>query len=185
MHQLRSRALNGWHTVSAEDTSYTSHKSQDILSCQEVCTDPCDTWPCIDVLRDKVMVVDERYNNEPRDLITVSLCIQVCHWWNVLGYSRLCLGYARPYRIGTTAKGHSAYQKNADSHDDSQTACHLVNAAGFRITVQIRVARALTTDHKPQCPKVTSTERTPRRKAPVPSQNANLCTTLPPWSWLL
>ncbi len=32
--------------------------------------------PCIIMLQHEVMVVDERHNNGPRDLATVSLCIQ-------------------------------------------------------------------------------------------------------------
>lgn len=59
-----------------------------------MCTDPCDTWLYIVVLKGEVMVVDERYDNEPQDLITVSVCIQIAvdemHMgWLFIGYSHL------------------------------------------------------------------------------------------------
>ncbi len=46
-----------------------------VFSFQELCTDPCNTGPCIIMLQHEVMVVDEWHNNGPQDLVTVSLCI--------------------------------------------------------------------------------------------------------------
>ena len=41
------------------------------------CTDPCDMGPCIIMLKCEVMAADEWHNNGPRDLVTLSLCIQI------------------------------------------------------------------------------------------------------------
>lgn len=75
--------------ISDVDTNYTGHESQDIWSCQVVCTDLRDSWPCIVVLKDEVMQVDEWYNNELQDLITIiSMHSKL---------SEMCLGHAQPY----------------------------------------------------------------------------------------
>ena len=48
-----------------------------MFSFQEWCTDPCDMVPCIIMLKHEVMAADEWHGNEPQDLVTVSLCIQI------------------------------------------------------------------------------------------------------------
>ncbi len=47
-----------------------------IFSFQELCTDPCNMGPWIIMLQHEVVVVDEWHNSGPRDLVTISLCIQ-------------------------------------------------------------------------------------------------------------
>ncbi len=54
-------------------------KNCDVFSFQELCTDPCNMGLCIIMLQREVMVVDEWHNNGPRDLVTVSMCIQKAH----------------------------------------------------------------------------------------------------------
>ena len=56
---------------------YASHgRTGDIVSFQELCTDPCDMWLCIIILKYEVMVADEWHDYGPQDLVvTVSLCI--------------------------------------------------------------------------------------------------------------
>ena len=41
------------------------------------CTDPCDMGQCIIMLKHEVMAKDEKHDNGPQDLVTVSLCIQI------------------------------------------------------------------------------------------------------------
>jgi len=41
----------------------------------ELCTDPCNIGPCIIMLQNEVMVVDEWHNNGPQDhLCSLSIC---------------------------------------------------------------------------------------------------------------
>ncbi len=70
----RSRASQ---TCSLGDMSgkYAGHARTGMFSASRNC-DSCNMGPCIIMLQHEVMVVDERHNNGPRDLATVSLCIQ-------------------------------------------------------------------------------------------------------------
>ena len=65
-------------TCSISDMSdeYTG-QNRDIFVIKELCTDPSDMGLCIIMLKHVVMAADEWYNNGPRDLVTVSLCIQI------------------------------------------------------------------------------------------------------------
>ncbi len=73
--------LNGWHVRWV----CWPCKNWDVFSFQELCTDPCNMGPWIIMLQHEVMVVDEWHNNEPQDLVTVSLCIQ-----NAINKMHLC-----------------------------------------------------------------------------------------------
>ncbi len=82
-------------------------KNWDVFSFQELCTDPCNMGLCIIMLQHEVMVMDERHNNGPQDLITVSLCIQ-----NAINKMHLCSlsTYAFPYHNPTGTMGHSIHK---------------------------------------------------------------------------
>jgi hypothetical protein len=76
----------------------------DIFNFQELCTDPCDTGPCIIVLKHEVMAVDEWHDNGPQDLVMVSLCIQIA-----IDKTQLCslsVAYAFPHHNPTATMGH-------------------------------------------------------------------------------
>ncbi len=95
--------LNGWHVRWV----CWPCKNWDVFSFQELCTDPCNMGPCIIKLQHEVMVVDERHNNGPQDLVTVSLCIQ-----NAINKMHLCslsITYACPYHNPTATMGHSIH----------------------------------------------------------------------------
>ncbi len=82
-------------------------KNWDVFSFQELCTDPCKMKPCIIMLQQEVMVVDEWHNNGPQDLVTVSLCSQ-----NAINKMHLCslsITYACPYFNPTATMGHSIH----------------------------------------------------------------------------
>ena len=67
----------------------------DMFSFQELCTDHCDMGPCIIMLKYEVMAVDDWHDNGPRDLVMVSLCIQIA-----ICKMQLCslsVAYACPY----------------------------------------------------------------------------------------
>ena len=72
-HTRRSRASQ---TCSMGDMSgeYAGHVRTGAFS---LCTDPCDMGPCIIMLKHEGMSVDDWHDNEPQDLVTVSLCIQI------------------------------------------------------------------------------------------------------------
>ncbi|XP_070408551.1 uncharacterized protein [Nothobranchius furzeri] len=78
--------------------------------------------PCIILLKQEVMFMDVRHNNGPRDLITVSLCIQ-----NVINKMHLCslsITDACPYHNPTTTMGHSIHNidiSKALTHSTSHT----------------------------------------------------------------
>ncbi len=95
--------LNGWHVRWV----CWPCKNWDVFSFRELCTYPCNIGPCILMLQHEVMVVDERHNNGPQDLIMVSLCIQ-----NAINKMHLCslsITYACPYHNPTTTMGHSIH----------------------------------------------------------------------------
>ncbi len=95
--------LNGWHVRWV----CWPCKNWDVFSFQELCTDPCNMGPCIIMLQHEVMVVDEWHNNWPRNLVTVSLCIQ-----NAINKMHLCslsITYACPYHNPTATMGHSIH----------------------------------------------------------------------------
>ncbi len=95
--------LNGWHVRWA----CWPCKNWDVFSFQELCTDPCNMGPCIIMLQHEVMVVDEWHNNGPRDLVTVSLCIQ--NAINKLHLCSLSITYACQYHNPTATMGHSIH----------------------------------------------------------------------------
>ncbi len=74
--------LNGWHVRWV----CWPCKNWDIFSFQELCADPCNKGLCIIMLQHEVMVIDEWHKNGPKDLVTVSLCIQ-----NAINKMYLCL----------------------------------------------------------------------------------------------
>ncbi|XP_071375884.1 uncharacterized protein [Centroberyx affinis] len=61
--------------------------------------------PCIIMLQHEVMAVDEWNNNEPQDLVTVSLCIQIAI--NKMHLCSLSVTYACPYHNPAATMGHS------------------------------------------------------------------------------
>ncbi len=79
----------------------------DVFSFQELCTDPCNMGPCITILQHEVIIVDERHNNGPQDLVTVSLCIQ--NDINKIHLCSLSITYACPYHNPTATMGHSIH----------------------------------------------------------------------------
>ncbi len=92
--------LNVWHVRGV----CWPCKNWDIFSFQELCTDPCNTGPCIIMLQHELMVVDEWHNNGPQDLVTVSLCIQ--NAINKMHPCSLSITYACPYHNPTATMGH-------------------------------------------------------------------------------
>lgn len=67
---------------------------------------------CIIMLKHEVMVADEWHNNGPRDVVTVSQCIQIA-----IAKMQLCslsLAYACPYHNPTATMGHCVH--NVDGH---------------------------------------------------------------------
>ncbi len=74
-------------------------KNWDVFSFQKLCTDPCNLGPCIIMLQHEVMVVDERHNNGPQVLVTVSLCIQKSI--NKMHLCWLTITYTCPYHNPT------------------------------------------------------------------------------------
>ncbi len=87
--------LNGWHVRWV----CWPCNNWDVFIFQELCTDPCNMGPCIIMLQHEVMVVGEWHNNEPQDLLTVSLCNQ-----NAINKMHLCsvsITYACPYHNPT------------------------------------------------------------------------------------
>ena len=82
-------------------------KNWDILSFQELCTDPCYMGPCIIMLKHEVRAAEEWHNNGPQDLVTVSLCIHIG-----IARMQLCslyVAYACPYHNPTATMGHSVH----------------------------------------------------------------------------
>ena len=74
---------------------------------QELCTDPCDMWRYIIMLKHEVMAAEEWHDNGPQDLVTVSLCIQIAI--NKMQLCSLSIVYAWPYYDPTTTMGHSVH----------------------------------------------------------------------------
>ncbi len=112
--------LNGWHVRWV----CWPCKNWDVFSFQELCTDPCNMGQCIIMLQHEVMVVDEWHNNEPQDLVTVSLCIQ-----NAINKMHLCslsITYACPYHNPTATMGHSIH--NVDSKPLTHTMPYTLSA---------------------------------------------------------
>ncbi len=61
----------------------------------------------------RLLIVDEWHNNGPRDLVTVSLCIQ-----NAINKMHLCslsIAYAWPYHNPTATMGHSIHKIEPDA----------------------------------------------------------------------
>ncbi len=100
--------LNGWHVRWV----CWPCKNWEVFSFQELCTDPCNMGPCINMLQHEVMVVDEWHNNGPQDLVTVSLCIQ-----NAINKRHPCslsITYVCPYHNPTATMGHSTTLTSAN-----------------------------------------------------------------------
>ena len=77
---------------------------EDIFSFQELCSDPCDMGLCIIMLKHEVMAEDEWHNNEPQDLVTESLFIQIA-----IDQTQLCslsVAYICPYHNPSATMGH-------------------------------------------------------------------------------
>jgi hypothetical protein len=94
-----------------------------MFSFQELFTDPSDIGPCIIMLKHEVMEADERHDNGPQDLVTVSLCIEIA-----IDKMQLCLlsvDYACPYHNPTTTMGHSVH--NVDINKPLPTRHHTCN----------------------------------------------------------
>jgi hypothetical protein len=62
---------------------------------------------CIIIVRHEVMAADEWHNNEPQDLITVSLCIQIAI--DKMQLYLLSVAYACPYHNPTVTMWHSVH----------------------------------------------------------------------------
>jgi hypothetical protein len=83
-----------------------------------LCTDPCDMGSCVIMLKHEVMEADEWLDNGPRDLVTVSLCIQIAI--NKMQLCSLSVAYACPYHNPTATMGHT----NLTSANRSPTRRH-------------------------------------------------------------
>ncbi len=104
--QSITNVLTGWHVRWV----CWPCKNWDVVSFQELCTDPCNMGPCIIMLQHEVMAVDEWHNNGPQDLVTVSLCIQ-----NAINKMHLCslsITYTYPYHNPTATMGHSIHNND-------------------------------------------------------------------------
>ncbi len=107
--------LNGWHVRWV----CWPCKNWDIFSFQELCADPCNKGLCIIMLQHEVMVIDEWHKNGPKDLVTVSLCIQ-----NAINKMYLCL-------LSITHRHHGPlnpqrwHQQTAHPHNAIHAVCHL------------------------------------------------------------
>ena len=84
-----------------------SDEFTDIFSTQELCTDYCDTGPCIIMLKNKVMAADEWHDNGPQDLVTVPLSIKI--GIDKMQLCPLSVAYAFPYHNPTATMGHSIH----------------------------------------------------------------------------
>ena len=76
----------------------------DIFSYLELCTDLCDMGLCVIIL--KYVAVDELYNNGPRDLVTVSLCIHMAI--DKMQLCSLSVAYACPCHNPKATMGHKS-----------------------------------------------------------------------------
>ncbi len=95
--------LNGWYVRWV----CWPCKKLDVFSFQELCTHPCNMWPCIFMLQHEVMVVDEWHNIGPQNLVTVSLCIQ--NAINKIDLCSLSITYACPCQKLTPTMAHSIH----------------------------------------------------------------------------
>jgi hypothetical protein len=95
--------LNGWHVWWV----CRPWKNRAIFNFPELCTDPCDMGPCIIMLKHEMMAVDEWHGNGPKDLVTISLCIQIAI--NIMQLCLLSIPYACPYHNPTASMGHSVH----------------------------------------------------------------------------
>ena len=66
--------------------------------------------PCIIMLKHEVMAAAERHNNEPQDLVTVSLCIQIVI--DKMQLYSLSVEYACPYHNSNATMVHSVHKVN-------------------------------------------------------------------------
>ncbi len=75
---------------------YDGHARTGMFSASRSCVQILATWGrAFFMLQHEVTVVDEWHNNGPRDLVTVSLCIQ--NAINKMHLSSLSITYACPY----------------------------------------------------------------------------------------
>jgi hypothetical protein len=74
-----TRRFRASRTCSMDDMSgeFAVHGITGTFSASRKCTDPCDTGPCIIMLKHEVMVAEEWHDNGTQDPVTVSLCIQI------------------------------------------------------------------------------------------------------------
>ncbi|KAJ8333855.1 hypothetical protein SKAU_G00411740 [Synaphobranchus kaupii] len=100
--------------------------------------------PCIVMLKNEVMALDEWHDNGPQHLITVSLCIQIA--MDTMHLSSLPVEYACPYQHPTTT-GHFVHNVNISKP--------LTHATPYTLPaicpVQLKLRFISEEDHSPAC----------------------------------